>query len=211
MNDKTTIARAPGHCGELVLRRDGAHHEIIANGMFLMDTRAGESERLLITAAADRMPGPHLLIGGLGVGFSLRAALTHPRVHEVTVVEREEQVIAWNRTHLGNQDLLEDPRTHCVPADLTTWLPQSPQAFDALCLDIDNGPDWTLGEDNASLYSAEGVQLLRSRLTPGGVLAVWSAAASAAFVARLRTAFPAVEVLEVPVARGEPDVVFLAS
>ncbi|MFC7617798.1 hypothetical protein ACFQV2_34725 [Actinokineospora soli] len=75
----TVIARAPGACGELVLRRAGAHHEIIADGVFLMDTRAGESERLLVDAAAAHMPpGSTLLVGGLGVGFSLAAALAHP-------------------------------------------------------------------------------------------------------------------------------------
>ena len=212
MNDKTTIATATGHCGELVLRRDGDHHEIIANGMFLMDTRAGESERLLVTAAADRMPEPgHLLIGGLGVAFSLREALAHPRVSKVTVVEREEHIITWNQGPLGNQAPLADPRTHLIPTDLTTWLPTTPTRFDALCLDIDNGPDWTLGEDNAGLYSQEGVDMLRAHLTPGGVLAIWSATASPAFTTTLSQTFAEVETLEVPVPRGEPDVVFLAT
>ena len=77
------VERTTGLAGELVLRRDGDHHEIVANGVFLMDTRNGESERLMVSAAADRMrSGGRLLVGGLGVGFSLRTALNHPRVGE---------------------------------------------------------------------------------------------------------------------------------
>ncbi|GGS23977.1 spermidine synthase [Actinokineospora fastidiosa] len=208
----TVIARAPGACGELVLRRVGAHHEIIADGMFLMDTRAGESERLLVDAAADRMPdGAPLVVGGLGVGFSLAAALSHPRVGEVVVVEREQAVIEWNAGPLGNADLLADPRAHCVPADLVTWLSTVEEPFGAVCLDIDNGPEWTLDEGNAGLYTDTGLDLLASALTPDGVLAVWSAAASADFHTRLRAHFADVEELTVPVPRGEPDVVYLAT
>ena len=93
------LDRLDGECGELVLRRTGEHFEVIANGMFLMDTRNGESERLLVTAAAELMPAPGtLLVGGLGVGFSLRAALDHPRAGAVTVVEREAAVIECNLT-----------------------------------------------------------------------------------------------------------------
>ncbi|WP_091452392.1 spermidine synthase family protein [Actinokineospora iranica] len=205
------IDRADGACGDLVLRRAADHYEIIADGMFLMDTRAGQSERLLVRAAASRMPGGRVLIGGLGVGFSLREALSLPRVSEVVVVEREPAVIRWNHGPLGNADALTDPRTHCVEADLVAWLAATDTRFDALCLDIDNGPDWTLSPDNASLYSADGLALLARRRTPGGVLSIWSANASASFLSRLRSTFQHVEVLEVPVPRGEPDVVYLAT
>ncbi|GAA4410627.1 spermidine synthase [Actinokineospora soli] len=206
------IARAPGACGELVLRRAGAHHEIIADGVFLMDTRAGESERLLVDAAAAHMPpGSTLLVGGLGVGFSLAAALAHPRVGEVVVVEREPAVIAWNQDHLGNADLLSDPRTTCVEADLVDWLSTPDSAYGALCLDIDNGPDWTLDAGNATVYTDAGLDLLTDALAPAGVLAVWSANASPAFADRLRTHFADVSELSVPVPRGEPDVVYLAT
>ncbi|MGQ0837630.1 spermidine synthase [Actinokineospora sp.] len=211
MDGSAIIDRADGECGELVLRRVGEHHEIIANGMFLMDTRAGESERLLVRAAAERMrPGGTLLVGGLGVGFSLREALAQPRVGAVVVVERERAVIGWNRGALGNAGPLADPRVRCVPADLVRWLASVEDRFDAVCLDIDNGPEWTLGADNASLYSLSGLDLLATRLAPGGVLAVWSAAASPEFADRLGSRFEDVETLAVPVARGEPDVVFLA-
>lgn len=209
----TVLARLEGHCGELVLRQAGEHFEVIANGTFLMDTRNGESERLLVTAAADRMPGGSMLIGGLGVGFSLRAALDHPRVARVTVAEREQAVIGWNQGVLrgAHGDTLADRRTRCLAVDLLPWLRGSDERFDAVCVDIDNGPDWTVDGGNAELYTPEGVAQLAGHLTAGGVLAVWSAAASPAFEALLRTRFDVVEVLPVPVPRGEPDVVYLAS
>jgi spermidine synthase len=206
------IDRLDGVCGELVLRRAGEHFEIIANGVFLMDTRNGESERLMVDAAADRMPaGAPMLIGGLGVGFSLRAALDHPRVGEVVVVEREPAVIDWNRGPLRDRhgDALADRRARCVPADLLAWLPTAGERFGAVCLDVDNGPDWTVTEGNVELYRDHGLDLLAGALVPGGVLAVWSAGASPEFAARLAARFSAVETLAVPVRRGEPDVVFL--
>lgn len=205
------LARVDGVCGELVLRRSGPHHEIIANGVFLMDTRNGESERLMVRAAADRMPpGGRLLVGGLGVGFSLREALEHPAVGEVVVVEREPAVIEWNTAHLGNKELLANPRAQVVRADLLTWLPNAGE-FAALCLDIDNGPEWTVDDGNAALYGSEGLDMLTKALAPGGVLAVWSAGKAPAFVTALETRFGPVETLEIPVPRGEPDLVFLAT
>ncbi|HEV2784609.1 MAG TPA: spermidine synthase [Actinophytocola sp.] len=206
-----TIDRRLGVAGELVLRRSGDHFEIIANGVFLMDTRNGESERLLVTSAAAAMPPGPLLIGGLGVGFSLRAALDHPRVADITVVEREAAVIDWCSGPLRHvhDDALSDPRVRCVHADLRAWLPDK-AGFAAICLDIDNGPEWTVSPDNAALYAPAGLDLLAGALAPGGVLAVWSASASEAFAARLRARFDHVEQLPVPVPRGEPDVVYLA-
>jgi spermidine synthase len=205
------LACVDGLCGELVLRRAGPHHEIIANGVFLMDTRNGESERLMVRAAADRMPaGAALVVGGLGVGFSLREALDHPRVGAVVVVEREPAVIEWNRGVLGNAAVLDDPRVQVVRDDLRAWLPTA-GAFGALCLDVDNGPEWTVDDANATLYAPAGLSMLRGALVPGGVLAVWSAGAAPAFAAALARRFGPVETLSVPVPRGEPDLVFLVT
>ncbi|MEU4668893.1 spermidine synthase [Amycolatopsis sp. NPDC023774] len=205
---------AHGLGGELVLRREGAALEVIENGVFLMDTRNGESERLLVTGAADLLaPGARVLIGGLGVGFSLRAALDHPHVGSVVVVEREPAVIAWNRTGPlceVHGAALEDHRVSLVEADLVSWLSSSRETFDALCLDIDNGPEWTVTEGNAPLYGESGVDGLARLLRPGGVLAVWSAGASPAFTDRLQGRFADVRVVEVPVPRGEPDVLWFA-
>ncbi|GAA1947527.1 spermidine synthase [Amycolatopsis minnesotensis] len=208
------LERVRGVCGELVLRRVDADFEVIANGVFLMDTRNGESERLLVSVAADSVPGrARVLIGGLGVGFSLRAALDHDGIGEIFVIEREPAVVEWNRTgplRDVHGDALSDERVTVVEADLVSWLDSTDERFDALCLDIDNGPQWTVTDGNAALYSAAGLDMLSARLRPGGVLAVWSAEASAAFTRRLRGRFSEVQVLEIPVPRGEPDVVWLA-
>ena len=92
-----------------------------------------------------------------------------------------------------------------------THLADRPDEYDVICLDVDNGPEWTVTDDNRALYGDRGLSLLRSRLRPGGVLAVWSAAESAAFASRLAAAFGRATTLRVPVPRGAPDVVWVAA
>ncbi|MFF1693814.1 spermidine synthase [Streptomyces sp. NPDC058257] len=219
------IDRREGPYGEVVLRRHGALLQIIANGCFLMDTSDGRSERLLVDAAYDALDGrpePAILIGGLGVGFSLAHAAADRRWGRITVVERERAVIDW---HLSGTDAplaglsgaaLADPRTEILHTDLVAHLSGADSSggtrktYDALCLDIDNGPAWTVTEDNNSLYSPAGLAACQARLNPGGVLAVWSAQPSSAFDDALRNAgFQSVRTEEVAVARGVPDVVHL--
>ncbi len=200
-----TVERLATPRGELVLRRDGRHHEIVSNGTFLMDTRDGRSERELVRAAAG--PGARVLIGGLGVGFSLAEALAVGAA-AVTVVEVEPAVVRWNREHLGST-ALDDPRVRVVVDDLAAVLDR-PGEYDAICLDVDNGPEWTVTPANAVLYSPAGLARLAARLAPGGTLAVWSAGAAPAFEARLRERYADVRRIEVPVPRGEPDVVWTA-
>ena len=211
----TVIERVAGCCGELVLLQGGGHHEIVANGVFLMDTRGGTSERLHVTAAADRMSPPgRMLIGGLGVGFSLAAALGHPGVSEVHVVEREPAVLRWNRGPLAatNGDALGDPRVRTYEADVVQWLADAPAcSLDAICLDVDNGPGWLVTPGNAWLYADEGLRAATRVLSPGGVLAIWGAAPMPAFVARMEDHFNDVDVTEVPASRGEPDIVVVGS
>ncbi|MEW9509883.1 spermidine synthase [Streptomyces bacillaris] len=214
-----TLDRREGPYGEVVLREHGEHFEIIANGCFLMDTSDGRSERLLIDAALAALPagrtGPSVLIGGLGVGFSLVRAAGDERWGRIAVVEREQAIVDWHRR--GPLDrisgaALADPRTEVLHTDLLDHLRTTTERYDALCLDIDNGPDWTVTEENGSLYSPTGLARCLDRLTPGGVLAVWSAQPSAEFEQALRNAgFTRVRTEEVAVARGVPDVVHLAS
>lgn len=211
------IDRRQGPYGEVVLRRHGALLQIIANGCFLMDTSDGRSERLLVDAAYNALDGraaPSVLIGGLGVGFSLAHAAADPRWGRITVVEREQAVIDWHRggplAELS-AGALADPRTEIVAADLVAYVNETSDTYDALCLDIDNGPGWTVTEGNQGLYSKAGLASCARALRPGGVLAVWSAQPSPEFEGTLRNAgFQAVRTEEIPVARGVPDVVHLA-
>ncbi|MER6014686.1 spermidine synthase [Streptomyces bluensis] len=210
------IDRREGPYGEVVLRRHGELLQIIANGCFLMDTSDGRSERLLVDAALgalDERPEPSVLIGGLGVGFSLAHAAANPRWGRITVVEREPAVIEWHRRGPlaeMSSDALADPRTRIAQADLVEFVNEISATYDALCLDIDNGPGWTVTEDNDSLYSPAGLASCARALRPGGVLAVWSAQPSAEFEETLVNAgFRQVRTEEIPVARGVPDVVHL--
>ncbi|MFS4095789.1 spermidine synthase [Streptomyces sp. AF1A] len=210
------LDRRDGPYGEVVLRRHGALLQIIANGCFLMDTSDGRSERLLVDAAygaLDGRPRPDVLIGGLGVGFSLAHAAADARWGRITVVEREPAVVDWHRDGPLAQvsaAALADPRTEIVEADLIRYVTETSDTFDALCLDIDNGPDWTVTDDNQGLYSPAGLAACARILRPGGVLAVWSANPSPEFEGTLRNVgFRSVRTEEVPVARGVPDAVHL--
>ncbi|MFJ9770923.1 spermidine synthase [Kitasatospora sp. NPDC101157] len=216
-----TLDRREGPFGEVVLRQRGRHYEIIANGCFLMDTADGRSERLLIQAALDELDrtggvaAPSVLIGGLGVGFSLAYAVAEPRWGRIAVVERESAIIDWHRSGpLGgfSDGALDDERVAVIHTDLLEYLAASDgERYDALCLDIDNGPDWTVTDSNSGLYGPDGLAVLWHRLRPGGVLAVWSAQPSPDFEEALRAAgFTDVVSREVPVSRGVPDVVHLA-
>jgi spermidine synthase len=164
-------------------------------------------------AALDDRPDPHVLIGGLGVGFSLAHAAANPRWGRITVVEREPAIIDWHRTgplSALSAEALADPRTNILETDLVGFVNETCATFDALCLDIDNGPDWTVTDGNHGLYARTGLTSCARVLKPGGVLAVWSAKPSAEFEGSLANAgFQQVRTEEIPVARGVPDVVHL--
>lgn len=216
------IERREGPFGEVVLRRRGECFEIIANGCFLMDSADGRSERLMVSAALGRLEQPggaSLLIGGLGMGFSLAQACADPRLGRICVVEREQAVIDWHtrgaaplRRFAGTGH--SDPRVRIIADDLLRHVRTTDDRYDALCLDIDNGPGWTVTDGNRSVYQPAGLAALGRALTGHGVLSVWSAAPAPELVRRLARRFARVEALEVPLLpgrRGHPDVVILAS
>jgi spermidine synthase len=216
------IERRAGPYGEVALRRRGECFEIVANGCFLMDSSDGRSERLLVSAALDMLEQPHgasVLIGGLGVGFSLAEASADPRPGRICVVERERAVIDWHTR--GTAPLRrfaspghDDPRTEIVHDELVRHLRTAGQRYDVVCLDIDNGPGWTVTDDNRGVYEPAGLAVLERALADGGVLSVWSSAPAPEFTQRLASRFARVVTLEVPLLpdrRGEPDLVILAS
>jgi spermidine synthase len=198
--------------GELVLRRAGDHHEVIANGTFLMDTRDGRSERALVREAIAGLADARVLIAGLGVGFSLDEALRSQATRQVVVVEVEAAVIEWAGTHLREVTgaALEDPRVTVVLGDVVDVLEELGGLFDAVCVDVDNGPGWLVHSGNAALYDDRGVERLGQLLRPDGRLAVWAAAPDSAFEDRLRRHFAVVRTVHTAVARGPDDVVYLA-
>jgi spermidine synthase len=208
------LARIATRRGELALRRSGTEFEIISNGVFLMDTRDGRSERLMVAAALSRCPAtaPHVLICGLGVGFSLAEAVNNPRVARVDVVEISAEIIGWHATHLRHlaAPAWDDGRMNVINADVVAWLDRPRGPYDVICVDVDNGPEWTVWDANQVLYAGEGLRRIRGSLRPGGVISVWSAAEAPAFEDRLGRHFTGVHTHRVPVSRGQPDVVYVA-
>lgn len=170
--------------------RDGDYF-IHLDGEELMSTRRTDSESALATLACQELrerQQPRLLVGGLGFGYTVRAALESlPARARVVVAEIYDPVVDWNREHLEplHRQTLEDERVEIRHANVWDLL-ENRQEFDAILLDVDNGPSaWCLGS-NSRLYDRQGLQRLRASLVPGGVLAVWSAYADDAFLKRLR-------------------------
>ncbi len=180
---REVVGRISTSGGEWQLQRrpgpDGSvHYEIIANGVFLMASYNLASDRALAALALAKVPGGGLrvLVGGLGIGYTVQAALEDPRVRRVEVVEVEPAVVAWHRAYLAGLcgRPLDDPRTVLVEADLAE-LSLEPGAYDAILLDTDNGPGWLVRDSNARLYTPDGVRRFLQALSPRGVLAYWSA------------------------------------
>jgi spermidine synthase len=187
-------ARVPGSGGELRLMRRGSEYSIRLGQNELMNSRLGGSEEALATIACDKLRShepPRLLIGGLGMGFTLRAALASLGADaRVSVAELVPAVLAWARGPMADifGDSLDDPRVCLREADVGELIRSGQSTFDAILLDVDNGPDGLTRESNNSLYDLEGLRLARAALRPGGLLAVWSAEPDDTFMKRLRRA-----------------------
>jgi spermidine synthase len=186
-------ATVPGGA-QLRLMRRGDEFSIRLGGNELMNSRAGGSEEMLATATCARIagrPAPALLIGGLGMGFTLRAALAVlPADARVTVAELVPEVIAWARGPMATvfDGCLDDPRVTIAEADVGGLIAAARGVWDAILLDVDNGPDGLSRPGNDRLYDAGGLGSARAALKPGGVLAVWSAGPDTAFTRRLKQA-----------------------
>jgi spermidine synthase len=177
---------------ELTLTHHTSEYMILANGQSLMSSRRHGSEEALAVLGCRRartLPRPHVLVGGLGMGFTLRAALDHlPLAARVLVAELVPAVVEWNHGPLGAlaKHPLSDPRVQIEECDVAAILRTSPGRFDAVLLDVDNGPTALTASSNAGLYDDQGVAAVRASLRPGGVLAVWSARDDPQFERRLR-------------------------
>lgn len=186
-------AHAPGGA-ELRLMQRGGEFSITVGADELMNSRRGGSEKALGDLACRSLrdaPTPRVLIGGLGMGFTLRAVLAalSPQA-EITVAELVSEVIAWARGPLAGvfDGGLDDPRVRLVQGDVASLIGRAQTAYDAIILDIDNGPDGLVRSANDGLYRSHGLAAVRRALRPGGVLAIWSATHDAAFTRRLATA-----------------------
>lgn len=185
-------AAIPGG-GELrLMHRDGEFSIMLGTAQLMSSRRTG-SEQALATFTCERIrehKRPHILIGGLGMGFTLRAALIALGADaRITVAELVPAVVAWARGPLAGifKGALKDPRVDIYEGDVRALIGASQSAYDAILLDVDNGPEGLTRKANDRLYDQEGLETARAALKPGGILAIWSSTPSKRFTARLRS------------------------
>lgn len=185
-------AKIPGETAELRLKQRGREFSIMLGSNELMNSRLSGSEEALAVLAAEKISSvssPRVLIGGLGMGFTLRAALSVlPENAEVTVAELVPSVVAWAKGPMAEvfAGCLEDPRVKIHVGDVGGLIRTTRSGWDAILLDVDNGPDGLTRTSNDSLYDAGGLSASHSALRPAGVLAVWSSGPDPSFTRRLK-------------------------
>ena len=189
-------AKIPSGGGELRLKRRGAEFSIMLGANELMNSRLSGSEEALATLTCQKLAShkkpilnPHILIGGLGMGFTLRAALgvVGPKA-AITVAELVPAVVAWARGPMQAVfgSCLMDSRVTVVEGDVGALMRSGSVRYDAILLDVDNGPEGLTHKSNDRLYDADGLNTAYAALNPGGVLAVWSSGPDPRFTLRLR-------------------------
>lgn len=212
-------AAVPGG-DELRLFRRGADFMMVVDRNELMNTRMSGSEEALATLACARLAGvraPRVLIGGYGMGFTLRAALSALKPDAaVTVAELVPEIIDWARGPMAELTggCLDDPRVRLVLGDVADLIADARESFDAILLDVDNGPDGLVLQSNGRLYSRSGLETAKAALRPGGLLAIWSAAPDGGFAKTLMNAGFDVEEVAVRArsnGKGARHVIWLAT
>lgn len=199
------LSRANSAIGEVVLRRRLGPEpavELRVNGVFVMDDRLTDTERALaVTALACTSDPRRVLIGGLGLGFTLREVLRDPRIEHCTVVEIAAALVGWlaDGTIPGGPELLTDPRLDVQVGDVWDVVGSIRGGLDLILLDVDNGPGYLVHDHNSRLYGSQFWQLARTALRPGGVCGVWSAGLAPALAEELGTVFAGVERIDCPV------------
>jgi spermidine synthase len=211
-------AAIPGG-GELRLMRRGRDFSILFGRNELMNSRLRGSEEALATLASEHLHGiarPHMLIGGLGMGFTLRAAMAAlPRDATIVVAELVPQILAWAKGELAHlyDDSLSDPRVSVQICDVQDLIAMPSAPYDAILLDVDNGPDGLIYEGNDRIYGGQGLRACKAALRPGGVLAIWSAYQDKPFAERLWNTGFAVDEVKVRATggrKGAHHVIWLA-
>ena len=212
-------AQVPGGKELRLFRRD-RDYMIVLDRNELMNSRMSGSEEALATLTCGRLKNrktPRLLIGGYGMGFTLRAALKIlPAGASVVVVELVPEIIAWARGPMAEltAGCLDDPRVAVIEDDVAAIIGSAHSRYDAILLDVDNGPDGLTRAENDGLYSATGLAAAKSALMPGGILAVWSAGDDPAFTRRLATSGFTVDPVKVrarSVGKGPQHMIWLAT
>jgi spermidine synthase len=199
-----------------VLARHGDEWVVRVEQQLLMSNRMHDSEIALAQRSIAQVDDPRsVLVGGLGLGYTLRAALDCvPAEAEVTVVELVPELIEWNRKHLGalNQQPLDDPRCRVVVGDVFDLIKHSTAAFDVILLDVDNGPQALAQARNQRIYGDSGVRACHAALRPGGIVGIWSRGPNARYERTLRRGSFEVEMQRVParIGTGARHVLFLA-
>ncbi|GAB3674113.1 spermidine synthase [Saccharopolyspora tripterygii] len=208
------LARAVAERGELVLMRRDDALELRVNGVFVMDTAHTATERMLATATLEhltRTDGLRVLIGGLGLGFTLREVLADERVREAHVVEIEPDLVGWHRDGLipDTAEALADERVRITVGDVAEVLEGRPDGgCDVLLLDVDNGPDFLVYEANSALYDSAFLRRCKDKLAAGGTLAVWSADTSPHLLRAMRDVFGECDELAIPVTLGQRETTY---
>jgi spermidine synthase len=203
------IAAIPGSKDTLRLIQRGAEFSIMLGGNELMNSRLSGSEKALATLACAKIisrAAPRILIGGLGMGFTLRAALAElPDNAEVVVAELVPAVVAWAKGPMAEHhgDSLSDPRTKIIVTDVAKLIRESDASYDTILLDVDNGPDGLTKNANDHLYSNDGLGRAWAALRADGILAIWSAGPDKTFAARFNAAGFDIEEIEVRAHKGK--------